>query len=156
MKQMFSLGKAKLATDSTSNQQLSDAYLSDISEFREFTATALSATCDATEFNVDSGSSSILVPTGQNLNNKKSSSLVLRTVDNCWMTAQSKGKINLQHLGLSEMTARKVQGLAEPLLLAADMTDFGCGVTFLKNSIIFIDQPKVVGKYLRHSGDVVS
>lgn len=153
MKKIEAMGKAKVArpvvdTDSDETSDYSDSM-------------ARSATVNLTvehgshlRWNIDSGTTNSLVPPTVNVQSPVSSALTLRTANNAKITATGKGMVSVT--GLPDVVAHQVEGLAEPLLSVSDVTDNNHGVLFLRDQVLFIDQPMIAKDFVTKSNMVVS
>lgn len=160
MKQMTQTGSGQAKIASTDDQCPHNDSVSDSSDYSE--SRACSATANATsrhttgDFNLDSGSSDILVPSEWKLENPIPSNMSIRTANNGQMKASHQGDLDLSHLGLSTMTAHTVSGLAEPLLSVSAITDSNKAVVFVQDAALIVDGPRKLEQHIRSSGQLIS
>lgn len=148
-------GKAKFVTEENEDR-LENESNSDYSESMARSAVAfqISSMNSKIRWNVDSGTTNSLVPTIQSMISPVSSSLTLRTASNEKIAALKRGQVPVP--GLSDVTAHQIVGLAKPLLSVADITDQDVAVTFLKDKVLFTNQPMQLEKSINESNTILA
>lgn len=151
LKKVEEIGKSKLA------QEVKDDDTSDYSESMARSAThsqGFKTQSKYLRWNVDSGTTNSLVPTSVPIPKSEPGSLTLRTANNARIDASSKGAVPVS--GLGNVIAHQIEDLAEPLLSVADVTNQNVGTLFLKDEVLFVDQPNALKEHINHHHNVLS